>query len=127
MSLRNPIQPMVMVDGILRFKKNVIVDALLEHGKRVGIDLNRLHVMFPKDEHTDDWRQFAQLIGYSLSGFGDLSYVDNETFYAAQAMEHTTEEQARIETMANALEEIRESLLEPIAKLYGIDPDDLKS
>jgi hypothetical protein len=27
----------------------------------------------------EDWEQFAQLIGYSLDGFGELSYVSQET------------------------------------------------
>ena len=28
----------------------------------------------------EDREQFAQLIGYSVSGFGDLSYVSDETW-----------------------------------------------
>jgi len=35
-----------------------------------------------KDQHDfsqEDREQFAQLIGYSLSGFGELSYVSDET------------------------------------------------
>lgn len=33
----------------------------------------------------EDREQFAQLIGYSLSGFADLSYVSNKTYNAADA------------------------------------------
>jgi hypothetical protein len=31
----------------------------------------------------EDKKQFAQLIGYSLHGFGDLSYVSSETYKRA--------------------------------------------
>ncbi len=32
----------------------------------------------------EDREQFAQLIGYSLNGFGELSYVSEETYEAAE-------------------------------------------
>ncbi len=32
---------------------------------------------------NEDRIQFAQLIGYSHSGFGELSYVDDQTYEAA--------------------------------------------
>lgn len=64
----HPVQPSGLVDGVLRFKKNAIVEHLLENG---GIDMNDLARLSFTDE---DRRQFAQLIGYSLSGYYDLSY-----------------------------------------------------
>jgi hypothetical protein len=76
---KHPIQPLED-DGnaVLRFKHNNIVRHLLDHG---GLDLNKLAVLdFPRE----DWEQFAQLIGYSLSGFGDLSYVSNRVWNAAE-------------------------------------------
>ena len=85
--MRNPIQPVIVdEDGILRFRRNVIVCALLEKSSRHGLDLNELAKQFCDDEYADDRRQLAQLIGYSLSGFGGLSYVDDETYSAAEAM-----------------------------------------
>jgi hypothetical protein len=33
----------------------------------------------------EDREQFAQLIGYSLGGFGDLSYASDEVYNAAAA------------------------------------------
>lgn len=59
------------VDGAPRvcFKRNAIVDFLHEHG---GYDMNALARMDFTDE---DRAQFAQLIGYSVSGWGELSYV----------------------------------------------------
>lgn len=67
---RHPIQPLVTTDsGVVRFKANTIVQYLLENG---GITMNNLAVMsFPRE----DREQFAQLIGYSHSGAGDLSYT----------------------------------------------------
>ena len=55
--------------GDHRFKKNAIVRFLLDNG---GFDLNALAYM----EFTDaDRAQFAQLIGYSVNGYGELNYV----------------------------------------------------
>ncbi len=74
----HPMQPVVWDgDGILRFKKNAIVRFLLDWG---GYDLNRLAVMNFSD---DDRTQFAQLIGYSVSGAGDLDYFDSEVIEKA--------------------------------------------
>lgn len=76
---RHPVQPLVTdQDGVVRFKPNAIVEFLLDAGP---FDMNKLASMrFPKE----DYEQFAQLIGYSLSGFGDLSYVSDETFEMAE-------------------------------------------
>ena len=81
----NPMQPIVDVNGVTRFKKNGLVDALHEHGVKTGLGLNELHCMNFSDE---DRMQFAQLIGYSLSGYGDLSYVSDASYDAAQEAAH---------------------------------------
>ena len=73
MSARHPIQQIVTdQSGIARFRKNKIVEFLLESSK---YDLNDLAMMGFDDE---DWTQFAQLIGYSVSGWSTLSYVSDE-------------------------------------------------
>lgn len=78
---RNPMQPLVKVGDVVRFRANAIVCHLLDHG---GIDLNRL--AFMRDQFSqDDWEQFAQLIGYSLCGYHELSYVSDESALAASA------------------------------------------
>lgn len=69
-----PDQPIVLIDGVVRFKANNIVRFLLDRG---GFDLNELAAidyLFTQGE----WEQFYQLIGYSVSGFGDLSNVSEE-------------------------------------------------
>ena len=76
---RHPVQPLIKAkDGVIRFKKNAIVEFLLERG---GFDMNDIACMtFP----NEDREQFAQLIGYSLSGFSELSYVSRKTYREAE-------------------------------------------
>lgn len=57
-------------EGVARFKKNEIISYLFERGL---IDLNALAIM---KFNNDDRVQLAQQLGYSVSGFGDLSYAD---------------------------------------------------
>lgn len=79
--MKNPMQPIVKDEhGRVRFKENQVVNFLLENG---GLDMNRLAVacnMMPQA----DWEQFYQLIGYSLTGYHELSRVSD-----ASALEAT--------------------------------------
>jgi len=80
MSVKHPPQPLVRdKQDVVRFKSNAIVRFLLDAGP---FDLNQIAVIPFKAE---DREQFAQLIGYSLVGFGELSYVRDETFDAVLA------------------------------------------
>ena len=56
--------------GVTRFKANAIVQYLLDNGP---FDMNHLAV---QDFSDEDRCQFAQLIGYSESGYETLSYVE---------------------------------------------------
>lgn len=119
---RHPIQP-TYTDGhgAVRFKANAIVQYLLEAGP---FDLN---ILSEKDFSREDWEQFAQLIGYSLSGFGSLSYVRSDTYDAAVQMaeDHTGEAQARINALEATLDLVRAGLREAAAAAFQIHPDDL--
>lgn len=120
--MKHPIQPLVTDEhGIIRFKKNKIVTFLLEKGP---FSLNDLAAVDFTDE---DHEQFAQLIGYSLSGFGDLSYVRDETYDAANIMHHTgvSETEAMNHVLSRTIDDLKNALREPIAKLFNIHPDDL--
>lgn len=77
--MKHPLQPLLKDrHGTMRFKENKIVTYLLDNG---GIDLNKLaRLSFDQN----DREQFAQLIGYSLGGFGELSYVTDEVYDAAE-------------------------------------------
>lgn len=68
--LPHPIQPIVLApSGIYRFKQNAIVRFLLDAGP---FDMNVLAC----GQYSDaDREQFAQLIGYSVESFCDLSYA----------------------------------------------------
>lgn len=64
-------------DGSLRFRPNEVVRALLDGATERGFDLNALAARCCAVDRQE-WVQFAQLIGYSQSGWGDLSYVTDE-------------------------------------------------
>ena len=74
---KHPRQPTVLdANGVIRFKQNKIVRALLDKASAAKVmDLNAIACMGFSDE---DRQQFAQLIGYSLSGYSELSYVAEE-------------------------------------------------
>lgn len=121
---RHPIQPTeVDAHGVKRFKQNAIVRRLLDFSSAHGLDLNRLAA---ETFDQDDRIQLAQLIGYSVSGFGDLSYVDDDTYRAVElTMDGASEANARIESMAAELDALRSALREPMARLFGVCPEDL--
>lgn len=85
-----PLQPLVRDQhGVIRFRANVAVRKLLDFATAHGCGLNELACMGIPDE---DFEQLAQLIGYSVSGFSELSYVSDETMAkvddAVQRFEH---------------------------------------
>ena len=123
--LRNPMQPLYK-DGnkTIRFKENVIVRTLLDWATNKGMGLNELAMM---EFSQDDREQFAQLIGYSLGGFGELSYVRNDTYNAASMMAEAGEDEksARIAALEHALHQVRKGLKQASAAAFRIHPDDL--
>jgi len=119
--MHHPLQPLEPdAHGTMRFKPNKIVQHLLDHG---GIDLNQIACLgFPQE----DREQFAQLIGYSLSGFGDLSEVRDETYdTACKMLDGATEDRARIEVLEGMLERVREGLKIAVPAAFRLHPDDL--
>ncbi len=69
---KHPMQPVEMINGIARFKENRLVRFLVdEYG------LNELLVRCRATD--DDWSQLSQLIGRSVSAYGDQSFADPET------------------------------------------------
>jgi hypothetical protein len=119
---KHPIQPLQMENGVLRFKRNKIVEHLLDKG---GIDMNDIARL---DFSQEDREQFAQLIGYSHSGSGDLGYVSDEVWCAAQEMyekKGTSEIEARNAYLRMRLKEAQDGIREGVAVLFSIHPDDL--
>lgn len=80
--------------GVIRFKPNKIVLFMLDHGavlidgamnRREGSNGLSLNILASMDFPKEDWEQFYQLIGYSVSGYGDLRIVSDESYNAADA------------------------------------------
>lgn len=122
-----PLQPIVKDQrGQPRFKGNKIIIWLFEnHAKGATLDLNKIACMDFPDE---DREQLAMLLGYSLGGFSELSYVSNETYEAAMLVSKTgvSEQEARLESQRAKLSLIRESLRKVVPELFAVHPDDLR-
>ena len=120
-----PIQPLYTDDhGTVRFRKNIIVRYLLDHG---GLDLNQLERALP--DCPDDWEQFAQLIGDTLDGWAELSYVREDTHAIASAMAlHPVldETEARLRYLESLLGDVRAQVKQLTALLFRIHEDDLE-
>lgn len=70
MSKRQPMQPVVVAaDGVIRFKQNQIIRDMLDLCEKHGLGLNEIAM---RDYEKDDRSQLMQLIGYSVSGYGNL-------------------------------------------------------
>lgn len=120
--MKHPIQPIVPDDeGVMRFKANQIVRDLLDSGP---FSMNSIA---EGDYSREDRVQFAQLIGYSHSGFGDLPYVSNEDYEVAEDMfvEGLDERDARIQHLEQLVGSLRRELAGPVARLFDKHPDDL--
>lgn len=98
-------------NGHLRFRENAIVRYLLD--KKTPCDMNELARMpFSREDRV----QFAQLIGYSLSGFSELSYVNDLDYRAAELHSQSVEDPERqamldeIACLRKQLDDIREIL-----------------
>lgn len=92
--VNNPMQP--IIDG--RFKENKIVSYCLDN----STDMNDIAM---QDFSVEDREQFAQLIGYSHSGYGELRYVTDESYYRAQNPKQCLLEHDK-RVIINALESI---------------------
>ena len=72
--MKHPMQKIYRDDsGVVRFRGNEIIRHLCDTG---ALNLNRIAAMGFSDE---DHMQLAQLLGYSVGGFGELSYADEKT------------------------------------------------
>ena len=121
----HPIQPLVTTEsGVVRFKENRIVSHLLEVAGKHGTGLNELARM---SFSREDREQFAQLIGYSASGFCDLSYVRSETALAVDKMMESGDSALVSENTAlkEELNSLKDKLRPLVSDLFNIHPDDL--
>ena len=81
-TMKHPLQALVEDRHVIRFVENPLVRYLLDNG---GIDLNTLAKISQREKFAlEDWEQFAQLIGYSFVGWGELTYVSDEAYALAE-------------------------------------------
>ena len=120
--MKHPIQKIYKrkEDGRECFVPNAIVEWMLNNAYTKSgekIDMNFLTML---DFDKEDRQQFAQLTGYSLSGFSSLSYVDEATFYAAKNNSTTENYYEKL------VKKLKEDLRKPVSELFEIHPDDLE-
>ena len=79
--MQNSMQPVVQDEkGVCRFKENKIVTYILDTNP--NRTLNEIAIM---DFSDDDKQHLYQLIGCSVSGYGELSYADDSVYDASDA------------------------------------------
>lgn len=115
-----PMQPLLIDShGTLRFKENQIVRKLMDYATECGYGLNEIAL----DEFdAEDQMQLAQLIGYSLSGYGTLSYVTDESYNRAAAAAAAAAAAPQQDTASSAMPHVTD--LHPVKhansiKLFG--------
>jgi len=103
----HPMQPLLPDEhGVMRLKKNAIAEHFYEWSQQRGMGLNEIAMMDFTDE---DRMQFAQLIGYSLSGYAELSYVSDGSYERAAMLAARPQPQGvlRMLTKEEAVEVVR--------------------
>ena len=122
--LEHPNQPLGLDDhGVLRFKSNAIVKELLDFASSKGFDMNTIAAHVHSDE---DRRQFAQLIGYSLNGYSELSYVsqkDYEVVATAYDEGIKDDRDAKITYLEHKLFKLKVQLKASLEDLFDINID----
>lgn len=124
--MKHPVQKIAPdISGCPRFVQNEVVNWLLENAydeKGNKIDMNALAV---QNFSREDRVQFAQLIGYSLDGFGTLSYVDTNDYVMAEASMKPDALKAQLEFYETLIHNLKALFRDGVAELYDIHPDDL--
>jgi hypothetical protein len=129
---KNPMQPVLKdSSNVIRFKQNEIVRQLLELSKSHGFGLNEIgHGNFT----LDDQMQFAQLIGYSVSGYGDLSYVDAVSCELADQLVKklmngqsiNSEQEIRLKILEEENQKLKAAIRFAAVEAFRICPEDLE-
>lgn len=121
--MKHPIQKTKLDKAkVLRFVQNDVVQLMLALLKERKIGLNELHEI-GAGISQEDWDQFNQLIGYSVSG----APIDDAIKDIAEKQFNTkrTVLDLRAERAENLLRSVRVALRNGLAELYEIHPDTL--
>ena len=122
--MKHPIQNIKEDEqGVLRFVQNDVVDLMLSMLEKHGITLNELHM---KGSHIfkEDWDQFNQLIGYSVSGAPISEYIYEAAYNAHK--QDISPEAALEKNSFEKLQKLKNNIRESIADIFEIHTDDLK-
>lgn len=120
-------QPIEKINDVVRFRANTLVRHLLDEasaGRKCGMNELYSQVKASKEEK----QQFAQLIGYSVSGYGDLSYVTDEAYAAAALKAENPEKDEKdllLDYYRGRLRQIQEAFAGPVGWLYNVPVEDL--
>ena len=93
----HPMQPAYIDEsGRPRFLENKIISFLVKHlklGEDTSLNALTMHDLIIKENEgrnagfsQEDWEQFYQLIGYSLSGYMELNLVGDRSYQKAGEM-----------------------------------------
>lgn len=126
MSVKQPMQPIELDEkGTPRFKGNGVIKYLFQTGK---LNLNDLSVLLGQGAFSqEDYSQITQLLGYSVSGWGDLSTSPEHLVRAADAEAHLLTSGKRekyIEQARGLCRDIGGSSLEMSGDDVSIEVDD---
>lgn len=119
---KHPIQKVIVDDsGVWRFTQNDIVQFMLDKLKTFNYDLNDLHSDC-HDKDKEDWDQFNQLIGYSVSGAPISDTVRTVAYHMFE--KESSEEESRITVLEGQLEYTKKHIGYVAAELFRMAPED---
>jgi hypothetical protein len=128
---KNPMQPILKDSvGCLRFKTNEIVRAVHEVAKAHKFGLNEIAM---RNFTEDDQKQFAQLLGYSVSGYGDLPYVDKVSVECADQQvalllseaPFISEQEMELQVLRDENRRLKAAIRNAAVEAFSIHPSDL--
>lgn len=121
--MKHPIQKIYTSDTkVVRFQPNEIVRHILD---KQDINLNDISSL---DFNNEDRSQFAQLIGYSVSGWSELPYVSADECKIVDQKQQAlsiSDLEAENKSLRKQLITLRILFAKPMAELYDICEEDL--
>lgn len=113
-----PMQPIVWVGDVIRFRKNRIVDDLLDKNT-TGLDLVTVSLKHQAGDYTaQEMVQLYQLIGVSVSYYGGLDIVEaHEEWALRPAHEIADRMHSVVDRLAEVSQPTREELEDQLAEV----------
>lgn len=125
-NVEHPLQPLHVVNGVLRFKENAIVRKMLEITTAHGFGPNEIVEAVSEGKFPEEDRlQLNMLIGYSHSGIPNMPDLKWEAALNAYN-EGISPTEAQLEVAKRELAALKRALRRPMARLFGKHPDDFE-